>query len=160
MRLTAMVEPARTIALPPSPGYPLYVSAKCYRPQQRAENSNRDISLIFLHGVGSYKEVFEPVIVELLVLWNSSRLRIREVWSVECPNHGQSAVLNEHLLRRPEWDGKCEYEVIQEPSNVSDQCRSSSQSLLKSTPKQPTRSSTRMARKEWSSTFATREWWG
>ncbi|KZT41902.1 hypothetical protein SISSUDRAFT_1059016 [Sistotremastrum suecicum HHB10207 ss-3] len=62
----------------------------------RMGNDNT-LTLIFLHAAGMFKECFEPTI-DIFFSGYSSDVRkspsIGEIWSIECPNHGQSAVLN------------------------------------------------------------------
>ena len=49
------------------------------------------------------KEHWEPTLEFLYALLGASGpsgqgVRIREAWSIECPNHGDAAVLNESVL--------------------------------------------------------------
>lgn len=109
----------RSVILPPSSLYPLHITANCYTPQITVDESVDAVTLILLHSAAFHKEMFEPTIS---ALFNSlqarggdgdarqgSTTKIHEVWSIECPNHGQSAVLNEGELRKPEYDEKCQY---------------------------------------------------
>lgn len=86
----------------PRPQYPFLITAKRYR----LRTANYDVTpssdaftLIFAHGTGFHKEQWEPTLSDL---WDhvgrQSGVTIREAWSVDCPNHGDAAVLNEKTL--------------------------------------------------------------
>lgn len=60
-----------------------------------------------MHSTSFHKEVLEPMLSEVFALTSSST-DIREAWIIECPNHGESAVLNQSLLRQPEYERFCE----------------------------------------------------
>ncbi|KIP03755.1 hypothetical protein PHLGIDRAFT_121288 [Phlebiopsis gigantea 11061_1 CR5-6] len=105
-----MLHPMHAVAVPPSAAYPLHVTANCYRPGPPLAGSEDDpdaLTFVFLHSAGFHKEMFEPTIDALfaaVAAW--PRPSVREAWAVECPTHGESAMLNEGILRQPEWDGK------------------------------------------------------
>lgn len=114
-----MLRPARCVITQANATYPLAVTAKCYRPQNPATGTADSVTLIFLHCVASHKEVFEPTIAELFAIFTAqskhqnTALKLREVWSIECPTHGESAVLNENIFRRrPELGGMCQYHIV------------------------------------------------
>lgn len=84
-------------------GVPLISTAKRYlrRSGLRPEKG----WILFLgHGTGFSKELWEPTIEELMRLDDfhktPGRLRIREVWAVDCQSHGEAAVINEKVLHR------------------------------------------------------------
>ncbi|KAI5121764.1 hypothetical protein M0805_009575 [Coniferiporia weirii] len=68
------------------------------------------ITIVFFHATGFFKETWEPLITRLLALasgsgsessekaFGNSNLKIRDIYSIECPNHGESAILNERVL--------------------------------------------------------------
>ena len=60
------------------------------------------LTLIFAHGTGFHKEHWEPTLEHLYEYFGDykykSTVKIREAWSIECPNHGDAAVLNEEAL--------------------------------------------------------------
>ncbi|KAJ7490534.1 hypothetical protein FB451DRAFT_1513195 [Mycena latifolia] len=62
---------------PPSPGSP-------------------GVALLFAHGTGFHKEIWEPTI-EALFAADREQL-VREAWAVDCQNHGESAIANEKTL--------------------------------------------------------------
>ena len=100
------------VTLEPQPDYALYITAKCYwLPSFKAHTDDPDaVTLIFLHTTSFHKETWEPMIDRLFHLASTSRkatLKIRKAWAVECPNHGQSAVLNEKVLEQPEFLLNC-----------------------------------------------------
>lgn len=74
----------------------LRLSVKQYTP-----NANLGyVSLIIAHGVGSAKELYEPLLDELL----NQGLPIRSAWSVDVAHHGQSYLLNEDIIGdEPHW---------------------------------------------------------
>lgn len=83
----------------PRPNYPLVTTVKRYRRTGVRDDPNA-LTLVFAHGTGFHKELFEPTIEDL---WDMVTMRggiaIREAWSVDCPNHGEAAVLNEKSLQ-------------------------------------------------------------
>jgi len=88
------------------PDYPLALAAKRY--QDPSSSKSDGYTLVFAHGTGFHKEQWEPTIKHLFNLSrNSSRFPVREAWSVDCPNHGDSATLNEELLLRGGYDLVC-----------------------------------------------------
>ncbi len=105
---------SRSVILPPQRGYPFYVIAKRYTQLvspvgiQDSDSS----TLVLLHSTSFHKEIFEPTLSDLAALITSpdvpGRVKIKEAWAIECPNHGESAVLNEELLREPRFREYCE----------------------------------------------------
>ncbi|KAJ7470743.1 Alpha/beta hydrolase fold-1 [Mycena latifolia] len=84
---------------PPLPGRkPLRMEVKRYT---YAPQTKDGITLLVFHGLGQHKEQWEPVIERLYALQSpcDHSSRIREVWSLEWQNHGESAVLNEEALK-------------------------------------------------------------
>ncbi|KAH9911586.1 Alpha/Beta hydrolase protein [Fomitopsis serialis] len=88
----------------PRPDYPLLVTAKRYSlPGYTCEDPDA-LTLILTHGTGYHKEQWEPTLEHLFESLAPSRageaspVKIRDVWAIDCPNHGDSAVLNEHTL--------------------------------------------------------------
>jgi len=58
------------------------------------------VSLIVAHGIGSSKELYEPLLDEIL----RQGLPIRSAWSVDVAHHGQSYLLNEAIIGdEPHW---------------------------------------------------------
>ena len=49
------------------------------------------------------KETWEPVLTELAQLDAESSL-VKEAWAIDCPNSGESALLNEKLLFKDSRD--------------------------------------------------------
>ncbi|KAI0943283.1 hypothetical protein AcW1_002487 [Taiwanofungus camphoratus] len=87
----------------PRPNYPLLITAKRYWVPKLASNTPEALTLIFAHGTGHHKEQWEPTIEDLYEqlgrAGNGSAVAIREAWSIDCPNHGDAAVLNEQTLK-------------------------------------------------------------
>ena len=98
-----------SVVLRPERGYPFHVLAKCYTPTNAIHNKDGR-TLLLLHSTSFHKEVYEPTLDDLLVMaqreFESGKrnVRINEIWVIECPNHGESATYNQHLLRLPEYE--------------------------------------------------------
>ncbi|KIJ33543.1 hypothetical protein M422DRAFT_213426 [Sphaerobolus stellatus SS14] len=82
------------------PDYPLAITAKRYLD---SSNVPEGYTLILAHGTGFHKEQWEPTIKHLFA-FSKNAFPIREVWSVDCPNHGDAAIVNEDLLLREEYE--------------------------------------------------------
>lgn len=83
-----------------NPDYPLLTTARRYwLPDHEYADG---YTLIFTHGIGFHKEQWEPTLDVLFTLSRKpgTSFRIREVWSIDCPNHGHAAILNDDLLIR------------------------------------------------------------
>lgn len=87
----------------PRPHYPLRITAKKYwNPNSPYLHDESAFTLIFAHGTGFHKEQWEPTIDdlnELLGEEKGEKVRVREYWSIDAPNHGDAAVLNEDVLQ-------------------------------------------------------------
>ncbi|TDL22846.1 hypothetical protein BD410DRAFT_803248 [Rickenella mellea] len=85
----------------PRPDYPFLVTAKRYTDSSSHQRSSEDAyTIFFMHGIGSHKEQWEPTIEHVWTECTAKRqIHIREMWSIDCPNHGEAAVLNEHTLQ-------------------------------------------------------------
>jgi len=86
------------------PDYPLLITAKRYWIPELSSTDADALTLIVTHGTGYHKEQWEPTIehlYEYLAQANGEKtgIRIRDIWSVDCPNHGEAAVLNERTLQ-------------------------------------------------------------
>ncbi|TFK53357.1 alpha/beta-hydrolase [Heliocybe sulcata] len=93
----------------PSCAYPFKVAAKRYwLPQFDVNGQDPDaLTLILLHSTSFHKETWEPTLECLFgLLVAQTKLKVREAWAIDCPNHGVSAVLNQELLQRPEYTKK------------------------------------------------------
>ena len=86
----------------PRPNYPLLVTAKrLWDPNSPCLNDPTAHTLIFAHATGFHKEVWEPIVDDLLAVIKSKggdQLRIREIWLIDGPNHGDATILNEETL--------------------------------------------------------------
>lgn len=93
-------------------GYPLYITAKRYFVKE-LEEFERDadaVTVLALHSTSFHKETWEPtleVLFEVLVRNGTGKVKVREVWAVDCPNHGQAGVLNREVLKRDEFATDC-----------------------------------------------------
>ncbi|KAJ6515141.1 Alpha/beta hydrolase fold-1 [Mycena vitilis] len=79
----------------PSPSCPFRVEGVQYIPQSPREDGR---TLIFLHAMSLHK-TFEPMLEHLL----ATSTEIKDVWSIDNPNHGRSSVLNQKLLAGPSY---------------------------------------------------------
>lgn len=92
----------------PRPEYPYlsYIKRYTHRDLSADPADTGAITLILTHGVGLHKEQWEPVLEDLFGLLGTAnsiaiggaKLKIREAWSVELPDCGESALLNEKAL--------------------------------------------------------------
>ncbi|KAI9464011.1 Alpha/beta hydrolase fold-1 [Lactarius psammicola] len=86
------------------PHYPLLVPVRRYWVPEFQSTDPDAITLILAHALSFTKEHWEPLLEDLygqLAITprnNSPILKIRDVWAIECPNHGEGAVLNEGTL--------------------------------------------------------------
>ena len=86
----------------PRPNYPLLITAKRYWKSNSLHlDDPTAITLIFAHGTGFHKEQWEPTMDDLYALLddNKGTVNVREMWSIDAPNHGDSAILNEETLK-------------------------------------------------------------
>ncbi|KAG6817019.1 hypothetical protein H0H87_000641 [Tephrocybe sp. NHM501043] len=86
----------------PRPNYPLLITAKRYWKSTLTDaNDPKALTLILTHGTGFHKEQWEPTIDELHLLLDGAGLsnKVREIWSIDAPNHGDAAILNEEVLK-------------------------------------------------------------
>ncbi|KAF8191781.1 Alpha/beta hydrolase fold-1 [Pholiota molesta] len=86
---------ATTYICDPRPTYKFQVTAVRYTPEQPAPDG---VTLIFAHGNATHKETWSTMLSFLYEQTDTGRQHpplIKEAWSIECPNHGESAVLNE-----------------------------------------------------------------
>ncbi|KAJ7060141.1 Alpha/beta hydrolase fold-1 [Mycena amicta] len=89
----------------PSPLCPFHVEAIQYHLPERTHRNAGGLTLVFLHATNTHKESYEPVLRHLLGLDLPSPLRVpvRDVWCIENPNHGSSAIRNRALLETPAY---------------------------------------------------------
>ncbi|KAA1474445.1 hypothetical protein DENSPDRAFT_841031 [Dentipellis sp. KUC8613] len=87
------------------PQYPLLISVKRYWSPGFDATDDDALTLVLTHAVGSHNEQWEPVLEELYgVNATASSIskysfKVREAWAIECPNHGEGALLNEEKLK-------------------------------------------------------------
>ncbi|KIO27084.1 hypothetical protein M407DRAFT_23626 [Tulasnella calospora MUT 4182] len=88
--------------LEPSEECPYFIAAKCYSSSKNYSAFAADaLTFVVAHATGMHKECWEPVIEKLFAATEAqqSGTKIREVWCIDAPNHGEAAVLNERFLR-------------------------------------------------------------
>lgn len=102
----------RQFVVKPDAQYPLNVTATQYwLPEFEAYwGDEKALTLIMLHSTSFHKETWEPTIQHIFqslpVPSSGSGGRATKVkcaWAIECPNHGQSAVLNDAALQNPQY---------------------------------------------------------
>jgi hypothetical protein len=98
-------------------GYPLYVTAKRYGKELSnsvaAEGDLDTVTLLVLHSTSFHKEAWEPTLEALFELAFAGRqVKIREVWAIDCPNHGHAGVLNREVLKREPYATNCGFFLI------------------------------------------------
>lgn len=105
-----------TFILPPDDSYPLFITANRYwdgRRHTEGKDIKSGLTLVCLHSTSFHKEVWEACLETLfrIVRATVSRrdsVKIREAWSIEAPNHGDSASLNSNALQRPPYTTRCQ----------------------------------------------------
>ena len=86
------------------PHYPLLVSVKRYWVPGFESKDADAATLVLTHATSFHKELWEPVLGELYdrmadaFVISSPAPKIRDAWAIDCPNHGESAILNEETL--------------------------------------------------------------
>ncbi|KAF8548320.1 hypothetical protein OG21DRAFT_1479236 [Imleria badia] len=98
----------RHFILEPDIDYPLYVIAKqLWRSELEANWDDPDaFTLILLHSASFHKETWEPTLHHFFDVIQERHNRrappkIKCAWVIECPNHGESAAMNDCALQRP-----------------------------------------------------------
>ncbi|KAH9944897.1 Alpha/beta hydrolase fold-1 [Amylocystis lapponica] len=92
----------QTYLFDPRPNYPFLIAAKRYwLDQPGLADDPQALTLVCAHALSVSKECWNPVVDDFFALTRNrgSRVRVRDIWSIEAPNHGDSAVLNEDTLR-------------------------------------------------------------
>lgn len=88
---------SQSFVFDPRPSYPLVSTVKRYwRPTSPNFADPDAFTLIFLHGTNFHKEIWEATIDDLFDLCGG---RIRDIWAIDAPNHGDAAILNEETLQ-------------------------------------------------------------
>ncbi|KAH7930373.1 hypothetical protein BV22DRAFT_1109402 [Leucogyrophana mollusca] len=89
-------------------GYPLDITARRYwLPEFETHAQDPEaLTFILLHSTSFHKETWQPTVEHLFerILAQSQparRLKVKCAWAIECPNHGESAQLNEEALQHP-----------------------------------------------------------
>ncbi|KAK7680561.1 hypothetical protein QCA50_016343 [Cerrena zonata] len=81
----------------------LVFSANRYFPE--SGGSEDGLTFVFHHSAAALKEIWEPTIAKLFQLATApgSSFSVKEAWSLDWQNHGESAVLNEAALRKKDF---------------------------------------------------------
>lgn len=90
--------------------YPFRILATKYTFRSNPYGYSDDAyTLIFMHALGVHRETWEITIARLFTLsvQGDTQVKIRDVFSVESPDHGRSAVINADALKNHS-DHNCE----------------------------------------------------
>src|ERR1700761_2849858 len=98
--MSSLIRESSIHVVDPRPKYPFRLVGKRYLPRTSDENG---FTLILTHGTGYHKEHLEPSLERIFELAELSEWPIREAWSIDAPNHGDAAVLNEEELLFGSW---------------------------------------------------------
>lgn len=84
----------------PRPQYPLVVTAKRYWHPEHCDDSADAFTIICTHCTGAHKEQWEPTFQDFYDALKDGTHppKVREIWCLDCPNHGDAAVINESEL--------------------------------------------------------------
>lgn len=99
------------VICPPRAGCPFHTTANRYwLPEFVANQGDPDaLTLILLHSTSFHKETWEPTLDQIFKLARrpGSGVKLREAWALDCPNHGEAVLYNEHVLRQDEHAEVC-----------------------------------------------------
>lgn len=88
-----------TYVCDPRPDYPFRITGKRYTAPGCVSEDPDALTLVFAHGTGYHKEHWEPALKHIFEhAVRDGHIKIRDAWAIDCPNHGDAAVLNEHTL--------------------------------------------------------------
>ncbi|KAJ3552284.1 hypothetical protein NM688_g4227 [Phlebia brevispora] len=90
-------------------GVPVKMAARRYV-LNGSSQSAAGLTLLCLHSIGSHKELWEPILENVFQSQETSHEklpRIREIWSLDCPDHGDSALLNASI----EWPKESQFSL-------------------------------------------------
>ncbi|KAJ7640801.1 Alpha/beta hydrolase fold-1 [Mycena polygramma] len=97
----------------PEQSYPFHVLAIKYTYEGNPYQDSTDgFTLILTHSLGVHAETWDITIAQLFRLSTStdSRVKIKQIFSIESPNHGRSAVVNAaEIIKHPANDWTREY---------------------------------------------------
>ena len=102
---------SKSYVFDPRPRLPFRIAAKRYWVGECPDGIDRDkfsktrkdvLTLVFMHGNGAHKEHWEPTIQRLFQNQHTAgrrAVRFHDMWSLDMQNQGDSAILNEEVLR-------------------------------------------------------------
>ncbi|KAL3956527.1 hypothetical protein ACCO45_009373 [Purpureocillium lilacinum] len=73
---------------------PPRIVVKRYIPTAKGDNWEQGITLLMLTGMGAVKEMFEPMLEDLLPQLRKAGVRVQEVWTLDMPLCGETAKVN------------------------------------------------------------------
>ncbi|KIP03772.1 hypothetical protein PHLGIDRAFT_110421 [Phlebiopsis gigantea 11061_1 CR5-6] len=98
----------QTYVFDPRPRSPYRIAVNRYWDPGQHSTDPDALTLVFAHGIGSHKELWEPTLAHLYALAACAGVKLRDAWALDAPNHGDSAVLNDCVLERfinfPAWE--------------------------------------------------------
>lgn len=93
---------SKSYVFDPRPRVPFRIVANRYWTSQCPDEASKTeeglLTLVLLSGHASHKEQWEPMIQRLFQHQEAAPRRIHDVWSLDLPNLGDSAILNEKVL--------------------------------------------------------------
>ena len=108
---------SKSYVFDPRPRSPFRMAAKRYWigefPDAVSETREDVLTLVFTHGNGAHKEQWELTIQRLFEHQQAATrraVRFHDMWSIDIPNQGDSAILNEEVLQWG-YDEMCKFRV-------------------------------------------------
>ncbi|KAJ7185464.1 Alpha/beta hydrolase fold-1 [Mycena filopes] len=88
--------------IPPDSSYPFHVLATKYTDPLAEPESPDGLTLILTHSLGVHAETWEITVARLFVLNSkgSRTVKLKQIISIESPNHGRSAEVNAEAIAR------------------------------------------------------------
>jgi len=109
--------------LEPVVAYPFFVVGKRYWQDHSGlqRNNALALTLICLHSTSFHKETWEATIEDLFALQlqdGKNTAFIQDVWAIDCPNHGEAALLNKGVVEKHQGNSQTCWLVVFFVANV------------------------------------------
>lgn len=94
-----------------------FIPTSCVTPETThlASEDADALTFIVAHGTGFHKEQMGPMLSDLfnLLIGAQGKIKVRDAWAIDAPNHGDAAILNEGvLLEGYDQICKCAHSII------------------------------------------------